>query len=90
MASGTEEPELINEKYKWFLYDLGPILKGRAFQHKADRDSAPDGSEERSLLTGQVLAFNEVISILQQQADGFQISHKELRLDGIDPDNDLV
>ena len=90
MTSKTQGGDLVDEKYKWYLYDLGPILKDRAFEHKAERDAAPDGSDERSFLSGLVLGFNEVISILQQQADGFEISRKDLRLEDIDPDSDLV
>jgi hypothetical protein len=83
-------PQLVDEKYKWYLYDLGAILKQRALEHKADRDAAREGSAEREFLSGLVLGFNEVISILQQQADGFQIGRQELRLADIDPDRDLA
>ena len=76
--------------YAMFLYDLGPILKERAFQHKANRDAAAPASEERLFNDGLVLGFNEVISILQQQADSFQIRRQDLRLEDIDPDRDLL
>jgi len=84
------QPELVDQKYKWYLYDLGLILKERALEHKAERDAALRGSEEHSFLSGVVLGFYEVISILQQQADAFQISRHELRLGDIDPDGDLT
>jgi hypothetical protein len=84
------DTELVDQRYKWYLYDLGPILKERAFEYKHARDAAPQGSDEREFLSGQVLAFNEVISILQQQADGFQIGRQELRLDDVEPDRDLI
>ena len=38
----------------------------------------------------RVMAFNEVISIMQQQAEGFEIPLAELRLDDIEPDRDLT
>jgi hypothetical protein len=84
------DSDRVDPKYKWFLYDLGPILKERALLHRAERDSAEPGSRSREFHSGLVLGFNEVISILQQQADGFQIAHRELRLDDIDPDRDLT
>ena len=82
--------ETVDPKYKWYLYDLGPILKERALEHKAPRDAARPDSEDRAFLSGVVLGYNEVISFLQQQPDGFQIGRQELRLDDIDPDRDLV
>jgi hypothetical protein len=50
---------------------------------------APDGSLERCFHSGLVLGFNEVISILQQQDDAFQIGRRELRLDEIEPNGDF-
>ena len=90
MESKTADSELVDQKYKWYLYDLGPILKKRALEHRADRDAAPHGSDEHSFHSGLVLGFNEVILILQQQADGFRIGREELRLEDIDPDRDLT
>jgi hypothetical protein len=80
----------VDQKYQRYLYDLGPILKERALRHKAARDAAFRGSEDYSFQSGHVLAFNEVISILQQQADAFQIGRRDLRLEDIDPDRDLT
>jgi len=84
------QTELVDQKYKWYLYDLGPIFKERALHHKAARDAEPQDSEARAFLSGLVLGFNEAISILQQQAAGFQIARQELRLDDIEPDRDLL
>lgn len=36
------------------------------------------------------MAFNEVVSIMQQQAEAFGIPLEELRPDDIYPDRDLV
>jgi hypothetical protein len=40
--------------------------------------------------TGRLMACNEIISLMQQQAVAFGLSLEEISLDGIDPDNDLV
>ncbi len=82
--------ETVDQKYKWYFDDLGPILKERALEHKAARDAARPDSEERAFLSGVALGYCEVISFLQNQADGFQIGRQELRLDDIDPDRDLI
>ncbi len=73
-----------------YLFDLGFELKTRALEARRERDSAPDRSADRVFHAGRVIAFNEVISIMQQQALGFGISLSELRLDDIDPDRDLA
>lgn len=78
------------DKYQNYLYDLGFTLKARALKAKQERDAAPDGSEERTYLSGRLMGFNEALSIIQQDAAGFEIPLAELRLDDLDPDNDLT
>jgi hypothetical protein len=77
-------------KYKHFLHDLGEIVKTRAFETKEERAREREGSATYEFQCGRLIAFNEVVSILQQQAEGFGISLKELNLDDIDPDRDLI
>jgi hypothetical protein len=36
------------------------------------------------------MGFSEALSIIQQDAAGFEIPLAELRLDDLDPDNDLT
>lgn len=78
------------EAHKAYLFDLGDDIKRRAFEAKAERDGSRRGSEEYSLHMGRLLAFNEVISIMQQNASGLGISLDDLRLHDVDPDRDLV
>lgn len=75
--------------HELYLYDLGLILRERALEAVAERDAAPQGSEARLFQSGRVMAFNEVISIIQQQAQAFGIPLSDLRLDGVEPDRDL-
>jgi hypothetical protein len=77
-------------KYENYLFDLGPVIKTRALEARRERDACPEGSLEREFQAGRVMAFNEVISIMQQQAEGFEIPLAELRLDDIEPDRDLT
>lgn len=77
-------------KYKLYLYDLGPIVKERALEAKADKMKASEDGSNHDYAAGRLMAFNEIVSILQQQADGFGIPLEELRLDGVDPDRDLI
>jgi hypothetical protein len=78
------------EAHKAYLFDLGDDIKRRAFEAKTERDGSKPGTEKYSLHMGRLLAFNEVISIMQQNASGLGISLEELRLQDIDPDRDLV
>ena len=77
-------------KFKLYLYDLGPIIKERALEAKAESKSAKPGSEESSIAWGKLLALYGVITTMQQQAEGFDIPFEDLRLDDIEPDRDLL
>lgn len=76
--------------YKFYLRDLGDIIRERALEAKREKAAERAGSDGQLLHSGRLLAFNEVISIMQQQAAAFNIPLDELRLDGIEPDRDLV
>lgn len=78
------------QKYKLFLKDLGPIVIERALEAVNRRKPFPRGSKEYEFHCGRILGFNEVISILQQQANAFGIDLREMGLDDINPDNDLI
>jgi len=86
----TNNTELVDRKYKWYLYDLGLIIKERALQAKSERNVFRQGSADYDFQTGRLIGLNEVISILQQQAQAFGIEFKELQIEDINPDVDLV
>lgn len=89
----SEEPNNLSSlpnKYALYLFDLGPIIKERSFRAKIDRDASPRPSAEYDFNAGRVLGFNEIISILQDQARAFGIPLEDLRIQDIDPDKDLV
>ena len=79
-----------DDKYKHYLFDLGPAIKERALEAKKARDREAKGSEGYMYESGRLIAFNEVISIMQQDAEGFGIPLADLQLEDIDPDRDLV
>jgi hypothetical protein len=72
------------------LFDLGHELKIKARQAAASRESALPGSPDRQFQSGRAMAFAEVISVMQQSANGLGISLTALRLDDIDPDGDVA
>jgi hypothetical protein len=81
--------DIVDPKYKYYLEDLGFLLREQAMEAKKRRDTAQD-KEDRLFHSGGLLAYYAVISLMQQQADVFDIPLEELRLDGLDPDRDLL
>jgi hypothetical protein len=77
-----------SEKYRYYLRDLGYLIREHAFETKArvEREARPD----RAVRAGYLLGLARVIAIMQQQAEGFGIGLEEIGLEGIDPDNDLL
>jgi hypothetical protein len=71
-----------------YLRDLIVILKGKGFAAREDRHTASANDVEYAI--GRLMAFHEVISLLQQQAIAFGIPREELGLDDIEPERDLV
>ena len=80
----------VDPKYRYFLHDLGEVLKERALEAQSDANKAPTDSPEHYYGKGRLMGFNEVISIMQQQAIGFDIPLADLQLDDLDPDRDLT
>lgn len=72
-----------------YLRDLGDLVKELAQAAKAERDASPAG-EDRAYAQGRLMALHEVVSLMQQQADAFGLSHRDLRLDNVDPERDLL
>jgi len=81
---------LTEETYRLFLQEAILAIKERALEARQERPSKEADSSGYLFQSGRLLAFNEVISILQQYADGFQIGLDELHLQDIEPDRDLV
>ena len=77
-------------KYKYYLYDLGEIVKTRALEAKNEQVNEEREAAAYHFQCGRLIAFNEVVSIFQQQAASFDISLEELNLSDVDPDRDLV
>jgi hypothetical protein len=75
-------------KYRNYLFDVGLLIKEKALEIK--RKSSDDEGETRVFYRGQLFAYAEVISLMQQEADAFGIGLGELRLDDIEPEGDLI
>jgi len=70
-----------------YLLDLGTLLKEQAVA--ARRNSKSEGPTG-SFALGRLMAYHEVISLMQQQALVFGLSLESLSLHDIDPERDLL
>jgi len=75
-------------KYSYYLQDLGTELRQMADEALREARSASTG--EREFHEGLLSTYSTVLSLMQQQADTFEIPYSDLNLDGLDPDNDLL
>ena len=72
-----------NEKYKNYLGDLGTIAKEYALESISEHKAAK-GTSEEDYKTGYMMGFHRFITLMQQQAESFDIPLKEIGLADID------
>jgi len=75
-------------RYRAFLHVIGTFIKEDALQAKKDADESSDS--DRVFHRGKLHGYYSVISTLQQRATPQGISLKELELDDIVQDRDLL
>ena len=78
-----------DEQLQNYLFDLGGLVKEYARAAVQERQQQQDQAS-REFYDGYVLGLHRIISLMQQQAQAFGIDLKDLQLDGIEPDRDLV
>ncbi len=71
--------------YQNYLKDLGILLKDYALEAKQQADHK--GTE---FSIGYLAGYHRIISLMQQQAEAFDIPFEEIGLDRIDADEDLT
>lgn len=71
-----------------YLRDLGNLLKAQALAAKEERDAA--SVDERGYAVGRLMAYHEVVSLMQQHAMAFGMDLDALALDDISPERDLT
>ena len=74
-----------NEVFKNYLQDTLQLIVGDALEAKKKSMEAKDDFND-----GRRLAYYEVVSTLVNQANSFEIELRDINLDSIDPDKDLV
>ena len=71
---------------KNYLFDLGTLIRDRAFEAKTSRQE----SANEDYHIGRLMAYYEVISLMIHQAEVFGIELSEINLTEIDPGRDLL
>lgn len=89
MQQVDKKNELVDQKYKWFLYDLGPNIKSYLDDLIEQSKEYKKGTKEKMFSDGQLMSFIWFIEMLKQQAEGFDIGTDELRLNDINPEKDI-
>lgn len=80
MASKTGDT-----KYENYVKDLGVLVKEYALEAKQQKME-----KETDFSIGYMMGFHRMVSLMQQQAEIFNISLEKIGLDGIDADQDLL
>jgi hypothetical protein len=70
--------------YAAYIRDLVYLLREAGAEAQRERKQNPDSGFEQ----GRALAYIEVLSLMQNQADSFMIAREEVGLAGFDPLND--
>jgi hypothetical protein len=71
---------------EYYLLDLGLLLKEQARAARIESDK----SRRDDFARGRLIAYHEVISIMQQQAVAFDLPLEQVNLHDIDPERDLL
>lgn len=74
-----------DDSYKNYLRDIVFRIRENGAKAVARGREEQDGREFQQ---GRALAYIEILSMMQNQADVFQIEREELLLSGFDPVND--
>jgi hypothetical protein len=71
-----------------YLHDLGQLVRKAGEQAKQETASATP--EDKIFQQGRLMAYYEVLSLMQHQAEAFDLPLNDLALSGLDPDRDLI
>ena len=85
----TDKNSLVDQKYKWYIYDIGPIIKEYLEKLIQESKKYDKGTADKSFIDGQLMSFIWFIEMLKQQAEAFGIDIKELRLDDVNAEKDI-
>ena len=70
------------------MLDFGQLVREAAELATREARSAARGEDD--FAKGRSFAYYEVISLMQQQAVAFDLPLEDLKLEGLDPERDLL
>lgn len=71
--------------YQNYLRDLGVLIRELALEAKKQATE-----KESDFSIGYMSGFHRIVSLMQQQAEAFNISSEEIGLNGLDADEEFV
>jgi hypothetical protein len=71
-----------------YLLEIGQLI--REAGERAKKEAASAKGEEKLFQEGRLVAYYEVLSLMQHQADAFDLPLNDLALGGLDPERDLI
>ena len=77
-----------DKKYALYLRDLGTLVKEDALEAKEDYLKSK-GTDSEEFKSGIFMGYHHFITLMQRQAEAFDIPLKEINLQDID-ENDLL
>ena len=80
---------MMNEQFENYVLDLGVLVKEKALEAKTTKDKSSCEKDDDYHL-GYLMAFYEIVSLMQQQAAVFDIDLAQLGLEDIDPESELL
>ena len=75
----------MNDTYHYYLKDLIVLIVDQAIEAKKKRDN--NGTDYD---IGRLMAYHEIVSLIQQQAASFDLSHEDIGMPPVNPDKDLL
>lgn len=83
----AEQTETVDQAAH-YLRDFGALVKEKALEAQQSKEAARD-RDDYDVQLGRLMALQEVVSLMQEQAASFEIPLERLGLDDIDPYDDL-
>lgn len=81
---------LNSETYQHYLHDLGILIKEEAFEMKEKNSVEKENLKDASYEEGYLMGLHRIITLMQQQAEAFNIPLDKISLHDIDPYKDLL
>lgn len=77
-----------SDSLRSYIYDLGILLKEKAREAKIEKNNS--SLNDLNYQLGYLMAFHDVISLMKQEANAFDLNQDSIGLDDIDPESELL